>query len=105
LVQAADRTAEGLIEPPEGIKALFGYYDQMQTLLSEDERVFAGQAIFDYLAETPLQIGLVLENPAPLLFNKNMRNLPRPKSLIGWDTWGLSTYHPEAFYYEGGVRA
>jgi peptide/nickel transport system substrate-binding protein len=102
---AADKTAEGLIEPPEEIKTLFGYYDQMQTLLSEDERVLAGQAIFDYLAENPLQIGLVLENPAPLLFNKNLRNLPRPKSLIGWDTWGLSTYHPEAFYYEGGVRA
>jgi peptide/nickel transport system substrate-binding protein len=102
---AADRTAEGLIEPPAEIQGLMGYFDQMETLISEDERVLAGQAILDYLVETPLQIGLVLENPAPLLFNKNMRNLPRPKSLVGWDTWGLSTYHPEAFYYEGGVRA
>jgi hypothetical protein len=52
-----------------------------------------------------LEIGLVLEIPAPLLFNKNLRNLPRPKSVIGWDTYGQSTYHPEAYYYEGGVRA
>lgn len=102
---AADRTAEGLIEPPEAIKNLMNYYDQMQSVISEDERVKYGQMIFDYLAENPLQIGLVLECPAPLLFNKNLRNLPRPKAIIGWDTWGLSTYHPEAFYYEGGVRA
>jgi peptide/nickel transport system substrate-binding protein len=102
---AADRTAEGQVTPPEEIQALMGYFDQMQAVISEDERVELGQRILDYLAETPLQIGLVLENPAPLLFNKNMRNLPRPKSLIGWDTWGLSTYHPEAFYYEGGERA
>jgi peptide/nickel transport system substrate-binding protein len=102
---AADQSAEGLIEPPAEIKTLFGYVDEMRAVVSEDDRVLAGQKILDYLAETPLQIGLVLENPAPLLFNKNLRNLPRPKSLIGWDTWGLSTYHPEAFFYEGGVRA
>jgi peptide/nickel transport system substrate-binding protein len=102
---AADRTAEGLVTPPEEIQTLFGYVDDMRNVISEDERVAAGQKILDYLTENPLQIGLVLENPAPLLFNKNMRNLPRPKSLIGWDTWGLSTYHPEAFYYEGGERA
>ena len=35
---------------------------------------------------------------------KNLRDLPRPKVPIGWDTYGLSTYHPEAFYYEGGQR-
>jgi hypothetical protein len=48
---------------------------------------------------------LLLECPAPLIYNKNMRNLPRPKILMGWDTYGNSTYHPEAFYYEGGKRA
>ena len=45
----------------------------------------------------------MLECPAPLLFNKNLRNLPKAKAYIGWDSYGLSTYHPEAFYYEGGV--
>ena len=52
-----------------------------------------------------LEVGLVLECPAPLLFNKNLRNLPKAKAYIGWDTYGLSTYHPEAFYFEGGKRA
>ena len=51
---------------------------------------------------TRCEIGLVLECPAPLLFNKNLRNLPKAKAYIGWDSYGLSTYHPEAFYYEGG---
>ena len=102
---AADRTAEGLITPPEEIQKLYGYFDEMTATSSEDERVKFGQMIFDWLADTPLQIGLVLEIPAPLLFNKNFRNLPRPKAVIAWDTWGVSTYHPEAFFYEGGVRA
>ncbi len=102
---AADRTAADLIQPPDEIKALYGYFDEMTAVVSEDERVAAGQKIFDYLADKPLSIGLMLECPAPLLFNKNLRNLPRPKSPIGWDTYGQSTYHPEAYFYEGGVRA
>jgi peptide/nickel transport system substrate-binding protein len=102
---AADRTDPTLIQPPDEIKALYGYFDKMTEVVSEDERVMWGQKIFDYLAENPLEIGLVLECPTPLIFNKNLRNLPRPKSVIGWDTYGLSTYFPEAFFYEGGQHA
>jgi peptide/nickel transport system substrate-binding protein len=102
---ASDRTAEGLIEPPDYVKKWMDAYDQIKSVISEEERVALGQSIFDDLAANPMEIGLVLECPAPLLFNKNMRNLPKPKSPVGWDTWGLSTYHPEAFFYEGGVRA
>jgi peptide/nickel transport system substrate-binding protein len=102
---AADRTAEGLIEPPEQIKKYYDLYAQMTSTVDEAERVKFGQQIFDDLAETPLSIGLLLEVPAPLIFNKNLRNLPKAKSVIGWDTYGNSTYHPEAFFYEGGQRA
>jgi peptide/nickel transport system substrate-binding protein len=101
---AADRTAEGLIEPPQEIQQLYDIFDQMTSVVDEDERVALGQQILDYLADNPLEIGVILECPAPLLFNKNMRNRPRPKVPIGWDTYGLSTYHPEALYYEGGER-
>jgi peptide/nickel transport system substrate-binding protein len=102
---AEDKTAEGLIEPPADIKNLYDIFAQMTSVVDEDERVALGQQIFDFLADNPLQIGSILECPAPLLFNRNMRNLPRPKSPIGWDTFGLSTYHPEGFFFEGGVRA
>ncbi|MBI4927084.1 MAG: hypothetical protein HY835_04915 [Anaerolineae bacterium] len=102
---AADKTAEGLVEPPEDIKKLLSTFDQMTSVVDENERVALGQQIFDFLAQNPLQIGLMLECPAPLLFNKNLRNLPPAKSYIGWDTYGLSTYHPCAMFYEGGVRA
>ncbi|MBL7183526.1 MAG: ABC transporter substrate-binding protein [Anaerolineae bacterium] len=102
--EAADRTAEGIIEPPDEIKRLYDIFDQMTSVVDEDERVRLGQQIFDWLADNPLEIGLILESPCPLLFNKNMRNLPRPKVPMGWDTYGLSTYHPEAFFYEGGKR-
>ncbi len=102
---AADKSAEGLVEPPDEIKKLLSTFDQMTAVVDENERVALGQQIFDWLAENPLQIGLILECPAPLLANKNLRNLPPAKAYIGWDTYGLSTYHPCAWYYEGGVRA
>ncbi len=102
---AADKTAAGLIEPPDQIKKYYDLFAQMTSTTNEDDRVKFGQQIFDGLAETPLAIGLILECPAPLIFNKNMRNLPRPKATMGWDTYGNSTYHPEAYFYEGGTRA
>lgn len=102
---ASDKTAAGLVKPPDSILHLYDLYARMTSVVSEDDRVAAGQEIFDWLADNPLAIGLVLECPAPIIFNKNMRNLPRPRSLIGWDSYGVSTYHPEAFYYEGGQRA
>ncbi len=102
---AVDKTAEGIIEPPEAIKQLFAWVDEMRTVVDEDERVAIGQKIFDYLAENPLSIGIVLESPCPLIMNKNLRNVPRPKVPIGWDTYGINTYHPAAFFFEGGQRA
>ncbi len=102
---APDKSAPDLVEPPDDVKKLLSTFDQMTAVVDENERVKLGQQIFDYLKDNPLEIGLILECPAPLLFNKNMRNLPKDKSYIGWDSYGLSTYHPEAFYYEGGQRA
>jgi hypothetical protein len=103
--KAANKDADGLVEPPDSIKALYEKHDRVAEVIDENERVAIAQEIFDWLAENPLAIGMVAESPAPLLFNKNMRNLPRPKVPVGWDSYGISTYHPEAFYYEGGQRA
>ena len=102
---ATDKTAEGLVEPPDQIKKYYDLFAKMTSTTDEDERVKFGQEIFDGLAENPLGIGLILEVPAPLVFNKNMRNLPKATALMGWDTYGNSTYHPEAYFYEGGARA
>ncbi len=103
--QAEDKEAEGLVEPPDRIKQLLEWHDRMREVVDENERVALGQMIFDDLAENPLQIGTVLESPCPLIINRNMQNLPRPRVPIGWDTYGMSTFHPAAFYYEGGERA
>ena len=101
--QAQDR--EGLPEPPERVMQLLELRDRMQEVLDEDERVAIGQMIFDDLAENPMVIGTVLESPCPLLYNINLRNVPRPKMPIGWDTYGVNTYHPAAFFFVGGQRA
>jgi peptide/nickel transport system substrate-binding protein len=92
-------------EPPAEILKLVENFNKMQVTNDEAERLALGQEILDYLAEYPRKIGAVVESPAPLIFNKNMRNLPRPKVPMGWDTYGISAYHPEAFFYEGGKRA
>jgi peptide/nickel transport system substrate-binding protein len=102
---SVDKTVAGLVEPPDQIKKYYDLFAKMTSTIDENERVKFGQEIFDGLAETPLSIGLLLECPSPLIFNKNMKNLPRPKATIGWDTYGDSTYHPEAFFYAGGKRA
>lgn len=91
--------------PPEYMQQLFTWHDELNSAITEEDRVAAGQNIFDYLAENPIAIGTVLECPAPVLFNKNMRNLPKAGNPIGWDTLGVSVYRPEAFFYEGGERA
>jgi peptide/nickel transport system substrate-binding protein len=102
---AVDKEAEGIITPPEEIQQLFAWVDEMRAVIDDDERVAIGQKIFDYLADTPLAIAVVLESPCPLIVNKNMRNMPRPKVPVGWDTYGINSYHPAAFFYEGGQRA
>ena len=103
--RAADKEAEGIVAPPEDIQQLYAWVDEMRLVIDDDERVAIGQKIFDYLADKPLAIGIVLESPCPVMYNQNMRNMPRPKVPIGWDTYGINTYHPCAFFYEGGERA
>lgn len=103
--QAVDKEAEGIVAPPADIQQLYGWVDEMRQVIDDDERVAIGQRIFDYLADTPLAIGTVLESPCPIIYNKNMRNMPRPKVPFGWDTYGVNTYHPAAIFFEGGQRA
>lgn len=86
-------------EPPDNIQERYRIYDQMRSTPSEDERVELGKQLLRIHADQPLVIGTVTACPAPLIFNERMRNLPRPGVPVGWDTYGISTYHPEAFFY------
>jgi len=99
------RKEQGLKDPPDYIRELYDWHDKVKEVVNLEERIAWVQKILDALAERPLEIGTVLECPMPMLSNKNMRNLPPAKAPIGWDTYGVATYHPEAFFYEGGQRA
>jgi peptide/nickel transport system substrate-binding protein len=105
LTAPTEEARNDLEAPPEAIIGLHEAWAKMRSTVDENERVAYAQEVLDYTVEHPWGIGLVLECPAPLIVNKNLRNLPRPKVPVGWDTWGLSTYHPEALFYEGGQRA
>jgi len=92
-------------QPPEHILARIDLFERWRATVDEDERIELMKELLRMDAERPLTIGQVLECPCPVIFNKNLRNLPRPRVPIGWDTYGISMYHPEALFYVGGQRA
>jgi peptide/nickel transport system substrate-binding protein len=86
-------------KPPQNVLDMQAIYDQMNATSDDDKRVELGKTLLRTLAKTPMGIGSILQSPAPLILNKKMRNLPPAGVPIGWDTHGLSMYHPEAFFY------
>jgi hypothetical protein len=87
-------------EPPQWFKEYWELYEEMNAAADEEARSQACKKVLEGVAERPMVVGLVLESPAPLIFNRAMQNLPRPKVPVGWDTFDISTFHPEAFFYE-----
>lgn len=86
-------------KPPERIAGFYTLYEQIQQTTDETQRTDLVKQILRSHAKDPLGIGTVLECPGPIISNKRMRNLPKPKSLLGWDTYNISSYHPEAWFY------
>ncbi len=86
-------------KPPQRILDFYDLYAQIQETTDETKRTELVKTILRSHAKDPLGIGSVLECPGPLVFNKKMQNLPKAKSVVGWDTYNMSTYHPEAWFY------
>lgn len=84
-------------KPPENILKLYDIYEKMQETLSEKDRIRLGKMLLDYNARDPQVIGVATDVPVPLVVSNRLRNVPE-KGVIGWDTWGVSLYHPEHFF-------
>lgn len=84
-------------KPPESVLKLYDIYHKMQETISEKERIRLGKMLLDFQAKNLHVIGIVTDVPVPLVVSNRLRNVPE-KGVIGWDTWGISLYHPEQFF-------
>ena len=86
-------------EPPQEIKNLRTWHDEMLTTQDNDRRIELGKKILSYNAENLFIIGTVGMAPIPLVAKTNLRNLPEN----GWWGWGYVwtwVQHPETFYLD-----
>ncbi len=83
--------------PPEYIQRLFHLWEVMQTSLSDEEVVAAGNELMDIYIDNLYSIGTVGLVEWPVLVNEDLRNVPET-GLLAWDWVYLSRYRPEQFY-------
>ncbi len=88
-------------EPPEEIKNLQAWWEELKTTVDKEKRIEIGQKILQSQAENLWVIGVVGCSPKPVIFGANMRNVPED-GLTGWDVVHGSYRHPEQYFFEGG---
>ena len=88
-------------EPPEHVKQVRAWYDQMLVEPDEQKRIELGKNILRVQAEYLWQIGNVGNVPELMIFNAKLRNLPDPAVTVrAWDTGLYSATHPEQIFFD-----
>ncbi len=85
-------------EPPQILKDIRGWWDEMIVEPERDRRIELGKKILEQQAENLWVIGLVGEAPIPLIFSKDLGNVPE-EGLWVWDSLRLSGRHPEQLFF------
>ncbi len=86
-------------EPPEAIRQLQGWGDQLRTATAEESRNQAARALLQAQAENLWTIGTVGQAPHPVVVSTRLKNV-NPTGIWGWDNrWTLS-YHPSTWYFD-----
>ncbi|MFW6410131.1 MAG: ABC transporter substrate-binding protein [Halanaerobiales bacterium] len=91
-------------EPPENVKELYGWHEQVIVEPDEERREELADNILSSQAENLWSIGTVGGAPWIAAVNENLKNIPDDVVWV-WDTLWTSTRDPEQFYFEGGQRA
>lgn len=96
-------TSEGVDgeEPPEEIKNLYTWWEELKMAVDPAERVELGRNILRSQAENLWVIGVVGLTPKPVIVKKNIGNFLK-EGLHGWDVVWTCYTHPESFFFEGG---
>jgi len=88
-------------EPPQEIKNLYAWWEEMKTTMDQDKRIELAQNILQSQADNLWCIGTVGCAPKPIICKKNIGNFPE-EALHGWDVVWSCYKHPEQFFFEGG---
>ncbi len=86
-------------EPPEQIKELRGWWDQLQVEPSEERRVELGKNILALQADQIWAIGTIGKAPQPIILNRDIRNF-RENGLWAWGVLWNASHHPEQLYFD-----
>lgn len=86
-------------EPPAEIKEFYELSQALKTIVNEEKRGVVLDELLQAMAENVWIVGTVGLDPAPGIFNKNLRNVPR--SIIHSATYGwMSVANPMVWFYE-----
>ncbi len=88
-------------EPPEDIKNLYTWWEELKMTVDEAKRIELGRNILRSEAENVWVIGVVGLSPKPVIVKKNVGNFVK-EGLHGWDVVWTCYTHPESLFFEGG---
>ena len=87
-------------EPPQEIKDLYEWWNQMKTDPSEGNRLEAGKNIWRQMAEQLYKVGTVSGLPVVYLVDNNIKNVPEDYLFNEWNYMRFGPLSPY-FYIEG----
>lgn len=90
-------------EPPDNIKELRGWWDQILVEPDPAVRDELADRIVRSQAENLWNIGTIGETPWPVVANVRLRNIPET-GLWSWTGPWLTNINPEQFFFEDGRR-
>ncbi|MHA1305577.1 MAG: ABC transporter substrate-binding protein, partial [Candidatus Heimdallarchaeaceae archaeon] len=87
-------------EPPQEIKNLYDWWNQMKTDPKEENRIEAGRNIWRQMAENIYKIGTIGRLPVIYLVNNNIKNVPEDYLFNEWNYMRFGPLDPY-FFIEG----
>lgn len=84
-------------EPPEKVKKLKNWWEEMRSTPQESRRIELGKKIMRSQAENLWAIGVVGFTPKPIMVSNNLHNVPK-RGYWDWDTKFNYPYHPETYF-------
>jgi peptide/nickel transport system substrate-binding protein len=98
-------TSEGRVgsEPPEDVKELFTWFNNLQYSTTREEMIYWGQKMLDNAAKNIWRITTVCDFPHPMIVNNDIANYPTKDDgplIYEWSTWWTNAYEPSQFFFK-----
>ena len=86
-------------EPPELIRNLQNWGDELRTATTQAHRTKAAETLLAAAAENLWTIGTVGQAPHPVVVSRRLKNVT-PTGIWGWDNRWTLAYHPATWYLD-----